>query len=69
MQDFSMLTLLGKGMYAKVVQVRCKLDNKVYAMKILKKKSEQLERMKTERNIFCQVDSEFVVKLKYAFQD
>ena len=71
MKDFSMLTLLGKGTYAKVVQVRCKIDNQVYAMKILKKDNnlDQLARLIQEKDIFAQLDSQFVVKLKYAFQD
>jgi serine/threonine protein kinase len=40
MNDFSMITLLGKGTYAKVVQVRCKVDGRIYAMKVIKKKHE-----------------------------
>ncbi len=37
-QDYNMLSVIGKGTYAKVLLVRCKKDNKVYAMKVLKKK-------------------------------
>ena len=37
-QDYNMLSVIGKGTYAKVLLVRCKQDNKVYAMKVLKKK-------------------------------
>ena len=37
--NFTMLSVIGKGSYAKVVLVRKKgLNNTVYAMKILKKK-------------------------------
>lgn len=36
--DYTMLSVIGKGTYAKVFLVRCKKDNKVYAMKVLKKK-------------------------------
>ena len=37
-QDYNMLSVIGKGTYAKVLLVRSKLDSKVYAMKVLKKK-------------------------------
>lgn len=35
--DFEMLALLGKGTFGKVYQVRRKSNNKIYAMKVLKK--------------------------------
>jgi len=40
LDNFNMLSVIGKGSYAKVVLVKRKGDNndKVYAMKILKKK-------------------------------
>lgn len=37
LDDFSMLTVIGKGSYAKVVLVKRKGGDKPYAMKILKK--------------------------------
>ena len=39
--DFSLLSVLGKGSYAKVVLVRKKDNQKVYALKILKKTNVQ----------------------------
>ena len=36
--DYNRLSVIGKGTYAKVLLVRSKKDNKVYAMKMLKKK-------------------------------
>jgi serum/glucocorticoid-regulated kinase 2 len=36
-QSFNLLTVLGKGSYAKVVLVRKKDNGKVYALKMLKK--------------------------------
>ena len=36
--DFIMLSQIGKGTYAKVLLVRHKADNKLYALKILKKR-------------------------------
>jgi serum/glucocorticoid-regulated kinase 2 len=35
--DFTMLSVVGKGSYAKVVLVKKKDSGKIYAMKILKK--------------------------------
>ena len=37
-KDYSMISVIGKGTYAKVLLVRSKKDNQVYAMKALKKK-------------------------------
>lgn len=37
-KDFTMISVIGKGTYAKVLLVRSKKDNQVYAMKALKKK-------------------------------
>ena len=38
LDKYTMISVIGKGGYAKVVLVRNKEDNKVYAMKMLKKK-------------------------------
>ena len=38
-EDFTLITVLGKGSYAKVVLVRKKDNNKIYAMKVIKKKT------------------------------
>jgi serine/threonine protein kinase len=37
-KDFTLLSVIGKGTYAKVLLVRSKKDSQVYAMKSLKKK-------------------------------
>ena len=38
LKDFTLLSVIGKGTYAKVLLVRSKKDGQVYAMKSLKKK-------------------------------
>ena len=38
MEDFSLLQVLGKGSYSKVLLVRKKSNKLIYAMKVLKKK-------------------------------
>lgn len=53
--DFSILKVVGKGSYGKVLLVNKNDDSKVYAMKVLKKnhmvKRNQVEHIKTERKI------------------
>lgn len=50
MEDFTMLSVIGKGSYAKVVLVKRKEgDGRVYAMKILKKK--YIEKRKQEKHV------------------
>ena len=53
--SFTLLTVIGKGSYAKVALVRKKDNNKIYALKILKKdyirQKKQITHIKTERSI------------------
>ena len=53
--DFTTLKVIGKGSYGKVLLVKKNDDNKVYAMKILKKKAmikrNQVKHIKIERKI------------------
>lgn len=74
MDDFTMLSVIGKGSYAKVVLVKRRDgDGRLYAMKILKKKfiekRKQERHVMIERNILVGVDHPFIVKLHYSFQD
>lgn len=52
-KDFQLLTVVGKGTYAKVCLARYNEDSKVYAIKILKKKyiieKDQVEHIMTEK--------------------
>jgi len=53
------MSLIGKGSYGKVLLVKKNDDNKIYAMKILKKdqmkKRNQIEHVKTERRILVNI--------------
>ena len=55
LDDFLLLNVIGKGSYGKVLLVRKKDDQNIYAMKILKKKNmikrKQVEHINTERKI------------------
>lgn len=71
--DFESLKLIGKGANSKVVLVRHRATQEIYAMKMVKKeavKSQvQLEHIKTERNVLAKVQHPFIVKLKFAFHN
>ena len=58
--DFSILKVVGKGAFGKVLLVKKNDDQKIYAMKVLKKihmiKSHQTEHIKTERRILVTIN-------------
>jgi len=70
--DFTLLKVIGKGSFAKVVLVRKKDTGKLYAMKVLNKpaiiKRKQVEHTKTERNVLARVDHPYIVRCRSAFQ-
>mmetsp|Transcript_14253 Transcript_14253/g.20162 ORF Transcript_14253/g.20162 Transcript_14253/m.20162 type:complete len:503 (+) Transcript_14253:178-1686(+) len=72
LDDFAMLRVLGKGSYGKVVLVRKKSTQVLYAMKVLKKgdviRKRQVERTKIERRVLGFIDHPFLMKLHFAFQ-
>ena len=71
--QFNLIKVLGKGSYAKVVLVKKKDDNKVFAIKMLKKSyielKKQVDHIKTERNILVSADHPFIIKLYFSFQN
>ncbi|CEP00756.1 unnamed protein product (mitochondrion) [Plasmodiophora brassicae] len=72
--DFELLSVIGKGSFAKVLQVRKVDTGKIYAMKILNKRQivqrRQVAHTRTERNVLADVvkGHPFLVTLRYAFQ-
>ena len=71
--DFDEIKVLGRGSFGKVILVRYKKNNQLYAMKILKKavimmKKEE-DHTKTERKILEKISHPFIVSLFFAFQD
>lgn len=72
-QDFTLLNVLGKGSYAKVVLVKKKNSGLLYAMKIIKKslieKRKKEENAIMERNIYLESDHPFVIKFCGSFQN
>ncbi|KAJ9567654.1 hypothetical protein OSB04_003620 [Centaurea solstitialis] len=71
--DFELLTLIGKGAFGEVRLCRAKTSGEVFAMKKLKKSEMlsrgQVEHVRSERNLLVEVDSRCIVKLFYSFQD
>ncbi len=72
--DFDMISVLGRGAFGKVTLVKKKNDesNTLYALKSLKKadllKAHQVEHTATERYVLEQIESPFLVHLSFAFQ-
>ncbi|KAG9439938.1 hypothetical protein H6P81_020103 [Aristolochia fimbriata] len=71
--DFELLTIIGRGAFGEVRLCREKTTGHVYAMKKLKKaemlRRGQVEHVKAERNLLAEVDSNCIVKLYCSFQD
>ncbi|KAG0469976.1 hypothetical protein HPP92_016676 [Vanilla planifolia] len=72
-EDFELLTIIGRGAFGEVRLCREKSTGHVYAMKKLKKsemlRRGQVEHVKAERNLLAEVDSDCIVKLYCSFQD
>jgi len=72
LDDFEMLKVIGRGSFGKVMQVRKKGSETIYAMKILKKKAiiqrNQVEHTLAERKILEALKHPFLMTLRYAFQ-
>jgi len=71
--DFDLLTIIGRGAFGEVRLCREKSTGHIYAMKKLKKsemlRRGQVEHVKAERNVLAEVDSACIVKLYCSFQD
>lgn len=69
--SFEMLRTLGKGYFGKVFLVEKKDNNKLYAIKVIKKldiiKRNFFDNLKSEKAIMEKVDNPFVVKMEYCF--
>mmetsp|Transcript_21157 Transcript_21157/g.59545 ORF Transcript_21157/g.59545 Transcript_21157/m.59545 type:complete len:460 (+) Transcript_21157:176-1555(+) len=71
-EDFELLTVIGKGSFGKVLQVRKKDNSRIYAMKVLNKKNimerNEVEHAKTEKSVLQKLVHPFLVNLHYSFQ-
>ena len=71
--DFEKIKLIGKGAFGEVRLVRKVDSGQIYAMKVLPKKDmvnrEQVAHVIAERDILVAAESEWIVKMFYAFKD
>ena len=75
--DFELLKVIGRGTYGKVMQVRRRNTDEVYAMKVLKKENifarndpKDLQHTIAERNVLALINTAehpFILGLKFAF--
>lgn len=72
MDDFEILTLLGKGAFGKVMLVRYKKDRQVFAMKTVEKAqiidSNEVDHILSEKKVLSQINNPFLVNMHYTFQ-
>lgn len=73
-QDFQYLREVGKGSFGRVFVVRHKVDNKIYAMKVLSKeqirRKNEVKHVMAERNVLKEnIHHPFLVALRYSFQN
>jgi len=71
-EDFDLLKVIGKGSFGKVMLVRKKDSGKVFAMKVLNKRTiierNEVEHTKSEKSILMKLSHPFLVGLHYSFQ-
>eukprot|EP01101_Sappina_pedata_P008536 TRINITY_DN4759_c0_g1_i2.p2 TRINITY_DN4759_c0_g1~~TRINITY_DN4759_c0_g1_i2.p2 ORF type:complete len:381 (-),score=170.56 TRINITY_DN4759_c0_g1_i2:125-1267(-) len=71
-EDFEILKLIGRGSFGKVLQVRKKDNKKIFAMKVLNKKSvlekAEVDHTLAEQSILQKLCHPFLVNLNYSFQ-
>ncbi|KAL9250636.1 putative serine/threonine-protein kinase ndrA [Drosera capensis] len=71
--DFELLPIIVRGAFGEVRICRENKSGNIYAVKKLKKLEMltrgQVEHARAERNVIAEVDSHYIVKLYYSFQD
>jgi serine/threonine protein kinase len=72
LKNFALIRVLGKGAFAKVLEVEKDKSGTRYAMKVLKKhhvqRKNQVEHTRTERRVLAIIAHPFICQLRYAFQ-
>ena len=72
MQSFQIIKIIGNGMYGRVMLVKNKNNNELYALKSFRKKDIinylQVNHIKSEKKILTGLIHPFIVPLKYSFQ-
>lgn len=72
LKDFIVIKVIGRGGFGKVMLVKEKKTKEVFAIKAVQKqmieKTNQVERVRTERRVLALLKHPYIVPLKYAFQ-
>ena len=70
--DFELITVIGKGSFGKVMQVRKRDTSRIYALKTIRKQHiverGEITHTLAERMVLARVNSPFIVPLKFSFQ-
>lgn len=70
--DFDLLKVVGKGSFGKVMQVRKKDTQRIYALKTIRKahiiSRSEVAHTLAERSVLSQINNPFIVPLKFTFQ-
>ncbi|KAI5812822.1 kinase-like domain-containing protein [Pyronema omphalodes] len=72
MSDFELITVVGKGSFGKVMQVRKRDTQRIYALKTIRKQHiisrSEVSHTMAERTVLAQINNPFIVPLKFSFQ-
>ena len=72
MENFNVLSVIGRGYYGKVMLCEDKISHELYAIKSIHKnkliEDHRVHTVLSERNILARVHHPFIVSLKFAFQ-
>ncbi|KAF7977712.1 hypothetical protein HWV62_33507 [Athelia sp. TMB] len=71
-EDFELTTVIGKGSFGKVMQVRKRNTGRIYALKTIRKahivSRNEITHTLAERLVLARVNNPFIVPLKFSFQ-
>lgn len=72
-EHFDLLKVIGKGSFGKVMQVRKKDTQRIYALKTIRKaniaqRPGEITHILAERTVLALVNNPFIVPLKFSFQ-
>lgn len=72
LEDFEILSILGKGAFGKVYLTRMKENQKLYAIKTIRKdvviETQQIDAVNLERDVLLNCDHPFLVGMEFVFQ-
>lgn len=72
LNDYNVISVIGKGSFAKVMLVSHKVSKHLYALKSMKKKyiekHNQVKQIMMERDILTQIHHPFLISIHSAFQ-